>query len=196
MIIYPSLIFTSSQIYHQKFSKSKSIKMHEFVKVPQCSVHVFQKKNMSDRDQFAQTPTSLLQAFEAEYGAFDFDPCPVNPTFDGLQIEWGTNNYVNPPFNNLKAWLAKSIVEWRKGKSVVFLMPIRIHTAYFLDMILPLFQENLITMHIIRGGVKFQNYEHRAPFGMMFLHFPRGTSDQSPSIPLSECMSNEMPDIE
>lgn len=157
--------------------------MTEFIPLPSCSLHVFQRKVKSERDQFAQTPLSLLHALEDEYGAFDFDPCPVNPTFDGLQIEWGVNNYVNPPFNNMKAWISKSICEWRKGKGVVLLMPIRIHTAYFLDLIVPLMAKNLVSLHIIRGGVKFQNYQHRAPFGMMFLHFPRlvglQSSDQS-----------------
>lgn len=169
--------------------------MHQFIQLPSCSVHVFQKKDRAARDQFAQTPASLLNALESRYGAFDFDPCPVNPTFDGLQIEWGQFNYVNPPFNNMKAWISKSICEWRKGKGVILLMPIRIHTAYFLDLVVPLLTRDLVSIYIIRGGVKFQNYEHRAPFGMMFLHFPRliGLQSNNESEPQSSQGMDSVP---
>ena len=28
-----------------------------------------------------------------------FDPCPVNPQWNGLEINWRELNYVNPPYS-------------------------------------------------------------------------------------------------
>lgn len=35
-----------------------------------------------------QTPKAVYQILDAEFN-FDFDPCPVNPSFDGLAVSWG-----------------------------------------------------------------------------------------------------------
>lgn len=53
---------------------------------------------MTSKNQFWKTPTKLMQELQEEFN-FDFDPCPVNPAFDGLNIEWKQRNYVNPPYN-------------------------------------------------------------------------------------------------
>ena len=68
------------------------------------------------------TPDWLYDELSKEFN-FDFDPCPLNPTFDGLTIEWGNSNFVNPPYNKLKYWLKKGHEEYLKGKVVVFLIP-------------------------------------------------------------------------
>lgn len=141
------------------------------------SLYLFFKQDINHRDQFAQTPESLIEHLEDKYGKFDFDPCPVNPQFDGLSVEWGTRNYVNPPFNQLKAWLTKAVGEWGKGKEVVFLMPIRLHTAYFLNLVQPHIESGAVRMYVLKGGVKFKGYTQRAPFGVMYLHFPGSHSN-------------------
>ncbi len=38
-----------------------------------------------------QTPKAVYDELDKEFH-FDFDPCPHNPTFDGLAIEWGKSN--------------------------------------------------------------------------------------------------------
>jgi len=66
---------------------------------------------------------------------FDFDPCPYPKPddFDGLTIEWGNSNYVNPPFGSIlhegkkkgmTAWVRKAILEHAKGKTVTLVYPI------------------------------------------------------------------------
>lgn len=66
---------------------------------------------------------------------FDFDPCPYPKPddFDGLTAEWGSSNYVNPPFGvvmhdgktkGATAWARKAIEEYKKGKKVVLVYPI------------------------------------------------------------------------
>jgi len=52
-----------------------------------------------------------------------------------LEIEWGGSSYVNPPFGGYMdqrkkkkigptAWARKAIIEFKKGKKVVFVYPI------------------------------------------------------------------------
>ena len=43
---------------------------------------------MSSINQNWQTPDDVYKKLDDEFH-FDFDPCPPNPTFDGLSIEWG-----------------------------------------------------------------------------------------------------------
>jgi len=31
-----------------------------------------------------------------------FDPCPINPKFNGLNIDWKALNFVNPPYSRQK----------------------------------------------------------------------------------------------
>lgn len=128
------------------------------------------------RDQFARTPESLMIDLENRYGKFDFDPCPADRPdgFDGLTVPWGQNSYVNPPFKALGKWLAKACEEWKNGESgkqIVFLMPIRIHTEYFAQIVMPHISTGKIDCYVLTGGVKFGGYKERAPFGVMYLVF-------------------------
>lgn len=87
-----------------------------------------------DGKHYWLTPPELMQQLQAEFH-FDFDPCPYPKPddFDGLVVEWGSSNYVNPPFGvvmhdgkkkGATAWARKAIDAFKKGKRVVFLYPI------------------------------------------------------------------------
>ena len=78
-----------------------------------------------DGKHYWLTPPDLLARLEAEFH-FDFDPCPYPKPddFDGLDVEWGQSNYVNPPFKGPTAWVRKAILEYKKGKKVVFVFPV------------------------------------------------------------------------
>ena len=87
-----------------------------------------------DGKHYWLTPPELLDAITAEFG-ITFDPCPFPKPddFDGLTDEWGTSNYVNPPFGSVvvggkkkgpTAWARKAIQEYQKGKKVVLVFPI------------------------------------------------------------------------
>ncbi len=94
----------------------------------------FENGNSKDGKHYWLTPPEIMQPLQLEF-EFDFDPCPFpKPNdFDGLKIEWGKTNYVNPPFGSYKCvdgkrkgptWARKAIQEHKKGKTVVFLYPI------------------------------------------------------------------------
>jgi hypothetical protein len=80
------------------------------------------------------TPPEIYAKLDEEF-CFNFDPCPFpRPEgFDGLQCEWGSSSYVNPPFRkNMNKWIHKGIEEHRKGKTVVFLIPTLSFIGYLL----------------------------------------------------------------
>jgi hypothetical protein len=81
--------------------------------------------NTTDGRHYWLTPPDLMAELDAQH-QFDFDPCPYpRPEgFDGLLVEWGQSNYVNPPFKGPTAWVRKAIREYRSGKKVVFVFPV------------------------------------------------------------------------
>lgn len=87
---------------------------------------------MGYRKRYWLTPPDIYTPLKEEF-KFDFDPCP-NPVpegFNGLLMEWGQSNYVNPPFRKHDgvdgrgptAFVRKAIEEHRKGKTVVLTIP-------------------------------------------------------------------------
>lgn len=63
----------------------------------------FHKGNKVDGKHYWLTPPDLYAQLSAEFGPFDFDPCPYPKPegFDGLTCEWGKCSYVNPPFGSI-----------------------------------------------------------------------------------------------
>ena len=68
---------------------------------------------------------------------FDFDPCPLNTSFDGLMVKWGKMNFVNPPYDkiNKPKFILKTHNEWEKGNNSVLLIPNATETREFYDYI-------------------------------------------------------------
>jgi site-specific DNA-methyltransferase (adenine-specific) len=104
------------------------------------------------------TPKEVYQTLDAEFN-FDFDPCPIGPTFDGLEVEWGNSNFVNPPYSKLAAWIQKSYQEWKKGKTVVLLIPSRTDTKAWHEYIM-----KASSIRFIKGRLKFGDAKNSAPF--------------------------------
>jgi hypothetical protein len=75
------------------------------------------------------TPPELWEKLRAEFGPL-YDPCPhPRPEgYDGLKAEWGSANYVNPPFRKssdggITDWVKKMIEEQKKGKTSLLMFP-------------------------------------------------------------------------
>lgn len=64
---------------------------------------------------------------------FNFDPCPYPFERDGIEIDWGSCNWVNPPFRSKDAinghgptaFVRKAIEESKKGKTSVLILPVQ-----------------------------------------------------------------------
>lgn len=111
-------------------------------------------RSIEHSDNWA-TPDYLLNKLNDEFN-FDFDPCPYNTgqiINDGLKIEWGNRNFVNPPYSRKlkEAFVRKAIKESNKGKLVVLLLPVSTSTKLFHDLILP----NKKEIRFLKGRVKF-----------------------------------------
>ena len=75
--------------------------------------------------------------------------------WNGLKVEWGSRNFVNPPYSRKlkEAFVKKGIEEAKKGKKSVFLLPVSTSTVLFHDYILPNISEPI---RFLRGRVKFE----------------------------------------
>jgi len=103
------------------------------------------------------TPKEFYDKLNDEFN-FDFDPCPLNleeitPDKDGLLIDWGNRNFINPPYSrDLKErFVIKAIEESKKGKLCVMLLPVSTSTKLFHEHILP----NAKDIRFIKGRIKF-----------------------------------------
>ena len=90
--------------------------------------------------QYWLTPPDLYKKLDDEFH-FDFDPCPYPYVRDGIGIEWGRSNYVNPPFRKKDAinghgptdFVRKGIEENKKGKTIVFVIPVQSYVNLLLE---------------------------------------------------------------
>lgn len=120
-------------------------------------------------DEWA-TPPSFVAALEAEFGAFDLDPCareesakaPLYYTQedDGLKQPWRGRVFVNPPYSKPEPWVKKAIDEYRTRRSVnpveeVFLLlPAATDVGWFHDLILP-----YCNVRFIKGRLRFLGWQ-------------------------------------
>lgn len=122
--------------------------------------------NTSIRHDYA-TPDHIYDPLHAEFG-FTLDPCCTHenaktkrhytPDENGLMQEWGGVVFMNPPYGDIKAWMAKALSESKKGATVVCLVPSRTSTAWWHDYAMK------GEIRFIRGRIKFVGEKHNAPF--------------------------------
>ena len=110
------------------------------------------------------TPPDLLESLTAEFGEM-YDPCPPNPTEDGLKLAWPTDRvcFVNPPYSQIAVWTDKCSTEWRRGCSIVLLIPARTDTRYFHRNI-----NGNAEVRFIKGRLKFVHPDGGKPKGAPF----------------------------
>ncbi len=117
------------------------------------------KVHFSSRRNDWATPQDLFDKLNEEFH-FDFDPCPTTPTADGLKVEWGNSNFVNPPYGReISKWIRKGYQEHLKGKTVVFLVASRTDTSWWHDYLMKADE-----IRFIRGRLKFSGSKNSAPF--------------------------------
>lgn len=115
-------------------------------------------KIKNERTDNWKTPKDFYTKLNDEFN-FDFDPCPffvgdIPPEKDGLLIDWGKRNFVNPPYSiKLKtAFIQKAIKEKERGNTSVVLIPAVTGTRLFHDIIVP----NAKEIRFVKGRIKFE----------------------------------------
>jgi phage N-6-adenine-methyltransferase len=119
-------------------------------------------RNLDHKDTWA-TPKEFYDKLNEKWN-FTFDPCPltheeITPENDGLLIEWGTCNFVNPPYSRKlkEAFIMKAIEESKKGKRCVMLLPVSTSTKIFHEHILP----NATKIEFVKGRIKFEGIDSK-----------------------------------
>lgn len=98
------------------------------------------RDGLTNSDHWA-TPKYLYDELN-EWFHFDFDPCPLNhdiKKWDGLKIDWGSRNFMNPPYNRIEKpmWIRKGHEEYLRKKMVVMLIPAATGTRQFHKLLAP-----------------------------------------------------------
>lgn len=126
-------------------------------------IKLFQSRSTDDWS----TPSWIYDQLDAEFH-FDFDPCPLNSTIDGLAIDWNGSIFVNPPYSKIPQFLQKAHEELMAGRAsvIVFLLFANTDTAWFHDYIY-----GKAEIRFIRGRVKFGTAKHGAMRPSMIVIF-------------------------
>lgn len=140
----------------------------------------------SGTDRWA-TPKEVYRALDDEF-CFDFDPCPLDGSQDGLATlftPWtGRRVFCNPPYGpKLSKWLQRGL----EADLAVFLIPARTDTRWFHEIVLRYAKE----IRFICGRLKFGEAINCAPFPSMVVVFRRsGPANESAPKPKSRAGSN------
>ena len=111
-----------------------------------------------------KTPEWMYKELDQEFNFDDFDPCPyMNDTskWDGLDVEWADTTFCNPPYNRVDKpkFIKKAYAEWKKGKTVVLLIPAAVSTNDFHDYIYPNAE-----IRFPRGRIAFEGYNSKGKY--------------------------------
>jgi site-specific DNA-methyltransferase (adenine-specific) len=117
-------------------------------------------RNLKHSDNW-QTPQDLYNKLNNEFN-FDFDPCPLHSSFNGLLIDWKQSNFINPPYSKelKKDFVLKAIDESKQGKVCVLLLPVSTSTKLFHNYILP----NAKEIRFLEKRVKFLGINTKGEF--------------------------------
>ena len=149
------------------------------------------KKNLlclgiGSKNDSVQTPVELYEKLNEIY-SFDFDPCPlVRPLWDGLKIDWGQTNFVNPPFSQINKWLSKVVQEFEKGRRSVVLVTLRPNCRYWNKFVWPFATD----IQFFNDSVKFVGYERGFPHPLCLIDYdPKGSPMQTSVTVVSKNLS-------
>jgi hypothetical protein len=116
------------------------------VGLPELGPEFIDTSTRKDHRHYWLIPPDKFQELNNEFN-FDFDPCPYpRPEgFDGLAVDWGKSNWVNPPFTGMAkepgkrkigpmAWGRKALIEMGNGNLSVLIFPIyQVRVISFLE---------------------------------------------------------------
>lgn len=105
------------------------------------------------------TPKDIYERLDREF-KFNDDPCPLQGT-GGLSRDWGTRVFINPPYSEIKEWVAYAHAQAKKDSTevIVMLIPSRTDTRWWHDYVM-----EATEIRFIKGRLKFGNAKNSAPF--------------------------------
>ena len=133
-------------------------------------IKMFHTKLLTSKKQDWKTPKAIYEQLNNEFN-FDYDPCLISTNTihnqDMLGSDWkGKTIFVNPPYKYLDKWIKKCYYEWKKGKTIIMLIPSRTDTKAFHEYIY-----NQAELRFIKGRLCFNDDGKPAPFPSMIVIF-------------------------
>jgi len=122
----------------------------------------FRLSRISGSDNW-RTPKEFFKKLDKEFH-FNDDPCPIGGK-GGLDREWGTSTFLNPPYSKPTPWVKKACEESLKGKTVVGLLRGDTSTRWFHDWVLGKAKE----IRFVKGRLHFNNNSRPAPFASIIV---------------------------
>ena len=127
------------------------------------------------------TPPKIIDKVLEVFGTIDLDPCAneamnipalfsYNKKNDGLSKFWNRNVYVNPPYGRqIRKWTQKATMEFLNDSctNIILLVPARVDTRWFQEMIVATLPLNRVCFWKGRLGFSIPNYTGKvsgAPF--------------------------------
>jgi hypothetical protein len=128
------------------------------------------RKNSID-SRYWLIPLEIYDPLNKEFH-FDFDLCPYPVVRDGIDIEWGASNWVNPPFrakdaingHGPTAFVRKAIEEHRNRKGSVLILPAQSYVNLLLQAGAELRPVGRIKWMDARNGTEMPNPSNNALF--------------------------------
>lgn len=130
----------------------------------------------SSKTDLWETPQWLFDELNKEFG-FTLDVCATSENAkvsnyytedqDGLMQEWQGICWMNPPYGRkIGSWIEKAYNAFKKGVTVVMLLPARTDTRWFHNYIY-----KQAEIRFLKGRLKFGNAKSGAPFPSMIVIF-------------------------
>lgn len=110
-----------------------------------------------------ETPDWLTEHFRGH-----FDPCPSNPSFNGLKVDWKSPTYINPPYSNPLPWVEKAFIEAKKGIKIVMLLRCDPSTVWYRKLI-----EGKAIISFFNPRFRFKKAEGSPNFAVMLVFLYR-----------------------
>jgi hypothetical protein len=104
-----------------------------------------------------KTPSDVYEKLNEEFD-FNDDPCPIGGN-GGLQREWGTSTFVNPPYSQITNWVKYGYEQSQKSKTIVMLIPSRTDTKWWHNYVMKARE-----IRFIKGRLRFGGAKNSAPF--------------------------------
>jgi hypothetical protein len=121
----------------------------------------------AERKQEVLTPQCIIDVCTQVWGKIQFDPCYhqdaiTDPQFAtclaGLDVEWHSKAYVNPPYKDLKAWLKYGSTQ--PGEQI-WLVPVRTHRGWWRAW------RDELDVYVELNPIKFIGYDQYFPAPLM-----------------------------
>lgn len=127
------------------------------------------KLRVGSKNDCVSTPKDFFEDLQRVLKIkFTFDPCPANPRFDGLKVNWKGSAFINPPYSSIALFVRKALIERDdRGVTSAFLIPIRAESKYWRELVWP----NADQILILQGRLVFQGYTAALPISLAVVVF-------------------------